>query len=375
MNPSNFYRRSDLSARSFYNSEESLSSENVSIPGSEYLPSEDENDHLSLDTSSDISSSETSSDDAAPIQQHPPTQGAPQPTPSQAQSLWDSDFDGRQQVSFSGSSTGLLRRITTQNPADIPIALFRQFFDDEIIDLMVSETNKYAEQFLASHQLRRSARMRRWIDVTTTEMENFFEIILATGSMQLPKMEDYWKKDDFYYHPMFHKLNITYNRFVLLQKNWHVADNQTAPTDDRLYKVADFAQKLISKFQAVYHPGKEVAVDETMISHRVRLLFRQYNPRKAHKYGIKLFKLCKMAGYIWNLSIYCGKGTGEIIDGLDHPGSLLVSLAAPLLNEGRLIVADNWYSSIPLAKYLQQRNIEYCIVEPCEKIDLDCHRN
>ena len=69
MNPSNFYGRSDLSARSFYNSEESLSFEDISIPGSEYLPSEDENDHLSLDTSNDISSSETSSDNAAPIQQ------------------------------------------------------------------------------------------------------------------------------------------------------------------------------------------------------------------------------------------------------------------------------------------------------------------
>ena len=158
----------------FFNSEESLSSDDISIPGSEYLSSEDENDHLSLDTSSDISSSETSSDDAATIQQHPLTQGAPQPTPRKAQSLWDSNFDGRQQVSFSGSSTGLLRQITTQNPADIPIALFRQFFDCEIIGLMVSETNKYAEQFLASHQFRRSARMLRWTDVTTTEMEKIF---------------------------------------------------------------------------------------------------------------------------------------------------------------------------------------------------------
>ena len=170
-------------------------------------------------------------------------------------------------------------------------------------------------------------------------------------------MEDYWKKDDFCYHPMFHKLNITYNRFVLLLKNWHVADNLAAPTDDRLYKVADFVQKLISKFQAVYHPGKEVAVDETMISHRGRLLFHQYNPGKAHKYGIKL---CEMTGYIWNFFIYCAKGTGEIVDGLDHTGSLLVSLVAPLLDEGCLIVADNWYSSIPLAKYLQQCNTEYC---------------
>ena len=206
--------------------------------------------------------------------------------------------------------------------------------------------------------------------MTTTEMEKFLRIILATGLIQLPKMEDYWKKDNFYYHSMLHKLNITCNKFVLLLKNWHVADNQTAPTDDRLYKVADFVQKLISKFQAVYHSGKEVAVDETMISHRGRLLFRQYNPGKAHKYGIKLFKLCEMTGYIWNFSILCGKGTGEIVNGLDHPGSLLVSLTAPLLNEGRLIVADNWYSIIPLAKYLQQRNTEYCRTLQKKKISI-----
>ena len=121
-------------------------------------------------------------------------------------------------MSFSESSTGLLRRITTQNLADIPIALFRQFFDDKIIGLLVSETNKYAEQFLASHQLRRSARMRRWTDVKRNEKKKFWGIILATGLIQLPKMEDYWKKDNFYYHPMFHKLNISYNRFVLLLK-------------------------------------------------------------------------------------------------------------------------------------------------------------
>ena len=78
-----------------------------------------------------------------------------------------------------------------------------------------------------------------------------------------------------------------------------------------------------------------------MISHRGRFEFCQYNPGKGHKYGIKLFKLCEMTGYMWNISIYCGKGTGEIVDGLDHPRCVLISLTSPLLNEGRLIVADN----------------------------------
>ena len=79
---------------------------------------------------------------------------------------------------------------------------------------------------------------------------------------------------------MFYKQNMSYNRFALLLKNWHVADNETAPTNDRLNIVSNFIEKLVSKFQAVSDPSEEVAVNETMISLRGRLLFRQYNPKK-----------------------------------------------------------------------------------------------
>ena len=78
-------------------------------------------------------------------------------------------------------------------------------------------------------------------------------------------------------------------------------------------------------------PAGEILVDETMISHRGRLLFRQYNPEKAHKYGIKLFKLAEMTGYVWNISIFCGKE--NVIAGLDHPNSTIVTLEEPPLNE------------------------------------------
>ena len=112
---------------------------------------------------------------------------------------------------------------------------------------------------------------------------------------------------------------------------------------------------LISNIPSAYVPAGKISVDKTMISHRGRLLFCQYNPGKAHKYGIKLFKLAEMTEYVWNISIYCGKGKENILAGLDHPGSIVVTLAKPLLNEGRLLVADNWYSSIPLANYLREK--------------------
>ena len=71
-----------------------------------------------------------------------------------------------------------------------------------------------------------------------------------------------------------------------------------------------------------------------MIFHRGRLSFRQYNPEKAHKYGIKLFKLAEMTVYVWNISIYCGKRKEKVIAGLDYPGSIIVTLPEPLLDEG-----------------------------------------
>ena len=44
-----------------------------------------------------------------------------------------------------------------------------------------------------------------------------------------------------------------------------------------------------------------------MIPWRGRLSFCQYIPGKVHKYGVKLYKLCTVKGYTWNLKVYCGK--------------------------------------------------------------------
>ena len=116
------------------------------------------------------------------------------------------------------------------------------------------------------------------------EMRKFLGVILLTGLINYPNMEDCWKKDVLYYHPIFHQIDMSYNRFALLLKNWHCANNLDAQQNDRLHKISLFMKMLITNIQSVYVPNCEISVDETMISHRGRLLFRQYNPGKAHKY-------------------------------------------------------------------------------------------
>lgn len=91
-------------------------------------------------------------------------------------------------------------------------------------------------------------------------------------------------------------------------KLWHFADNETAPKDDRLHKVRNLVQILVSKFQKFKMPGDNLVVDETMIPFRGRLSFRQYIPGKSHKYGVKMFKICDEDGYTYNLNIYAAQG-------------------------------------------------------------------
>lgn len=73
---------------------------------------------------------------------------------------------------------------------------------------------------------------------------------------------------------------------------------------------------------------------------------------------MKTYKLCTDTGYIWSYKVYSGED--QIIEGLDKPGSVVITLAEDLLNEGRLLVTDNYYTSVSLARYLKQQKTDFC---------------
>lgn len=58
-------------------------------------------------------------------------------------------------------------------------------------NLLVIETNLYAHQFLASHQLKPHSRFHQWSDVTVIEMKTFF-LHLSMGLVEKSELEDYW---------------------------------------------------------------------------------------------------------------------------------------------------------------------------------------
>ena len=127
----------------------------------------------------------------------------------------------------------------------------------------------------------------------------------------------------------------------------HFRDNAAAETGDRLAKILPLINILESNFKNLFCPEKDIVIDETLVPWMGRLIFRQYIPNKAHRYGIKMFKICSVEGYTWGIRIYSGKSaTGERETGLAQ--KVCLELTKDLLNEGRTLFVDNFSQAMIL---------------------------
>lgn len=176
-----------------------------------------------------------------------------------------------------------------------PVALYKLFFTDNIVEMIVDETNKYAEQF--KNNLPSTSRMHQqaWRSVTRDEMTTFIGILPIIGVVQLPEIRLYWSNSNMYANTCIKKA-MKRDRFLSILKYLHFSDNTTAGITDKLHKIRNIVETIVDTFKSAIKPGKSIVIDESMVPWRGRLRFRQYIPGKRHKYGIKLYKLCLPEG-------------------------------------------------------------------------------
>jgi len=221
-----------------------------------------------------------------------------------------------------------------------PIDVYNCFLCDDIIKIIVIETNRQALKY-----------KRNWTNTNEVEIKNFLAIVMYTGLVSYPKISDYWSRQPLFYNTFVPKI-MPRNRFQELLRFFHVADNDTIVHGDRLGKIQPLVVKLVNNFKKYKVPGENVVIDETMIPFRGRLSFRQYIPSKSARYGVKLFKICDNIGYTYDLIIYSGKNTTSISNDITCASKVVLQLMTDYLNKGRTLIIDNYYTSLNLAHIL-----------------------
>lgn len=237
-----------------------------------------------------------------------------------------------------------------------PIDYFNLLFDDALLELIVNETNKYAIQVFLSGSGSTSSRITSWRDTNVIEIKIFIGLLFHTGSIRMNRMEDYWKKSELFNVPFFRQY-MSRNRFMLLLRTLHFNDTENHD-NNRLSKIEPIVSYFNNKMTNIYEPSKNLALDESMVLFRGRLVFRQYIKNKRHKYGVKLYMLTEPSGLVHRIMIYSGQGH-DASDEFTHTEYVVIQLMEGLQSCGRSLYMDNYYNSVRLAKTLLNKGT-YC---------------
>ncbi|XP_038065704.1 piggyBac transposable element-derived protein 4-like [Patiria miniata] len=250
-------------------------------------------------------------------------------------------------------------------------AIFSHFFD-----LLVTETNRYAATTIASKGgvdgLRRHSRLRKWRDVDAGEMKAFLAILLLMGMDRRPNYDAYWTTEWTIQTPGIRAI-LSRDRFYLILQVFHTTDNALLtqagdPNHDHQGKIKEVMDMLVSRWQSAYYPGREIAVDETIIPFKGRSSMKVYKPNKPHKWGLNCWNIAESnTGYIWNSELYQGKTNNETEVGLYK--NVVLRLSQPFNGKGHHIYMDNLFSSPELYFSLAENGIGACGTLRVNRVD------
>lgn len=276
---------------------------------------------------------------------------------AQDDNSWTPRNDDNPPPNFTGVSG-----LTDQPPEGAGVRYFVELFlNDDFFTLVTTQTNLYAEQYIASNDLPPSSPVRRWKPVEPSDMKKFFAIYILTGLVPKSRLKEFWSTDFLVATPVFGSI-MSRDRYLLVLRFLHFQDNTTADKDDKLYKVRPLIDMMVGQFRAAYRPTKQVSIDEELVKFKGRCAFRQYIPSKRARFGLKIYALCDSKGYYWNSIMYVGKPLTPLplTAELGATGALVVYLLADLVNKGHQVYLDNFYTSLPLCTYLLNKATAVC---------------
>jgi hypothetical protein len=169
--------------------------------------------------------------------------------------------------------------------------IFKLFFTQDLVEMIVRETNIYAEQCIVSRDrtIPLRSRMRDWKPVTVDEIYVVLALFILMGIVQKPTLRSYFSRNSVLATPIFTSV-ISMDRFESICKFIHFNNNDSRDTyqgPPKLFKIYPLVSYLNSKFQNLYIPDQNIAIDESLTLWKGRLSFKQYIPLKSSKFGIK----------------------------------------------------------------------------------------
>ena len=183
---------------------------------------------------------------------------------SQDSSSWtDQSQIDRSAFPFIGNS-GV--NVNLQNKTNV-VEIFESFIDSEIMELIVNETNKYADNYIdekrRSGKIRQKSRDLLWKESTNPgEVRIVLGNVILQGIVQKPNIDYYHSTNPLIHTPIFGKI-ISRDRLKLILKYLHFSSLER--NDDPLYKIRTLLNLFVARFKSNCTPERNINIDESLM--------------------------------------------------------------------------------------------------------------
>lgn len=245
-----------------------------------------------------------------------------------------------------GSCTNIPVASAITKPVDAILLFLRP-----IITLLVLYTNMEAKRVFIEKKFKTA-----WKSIDEEEMYAFIGLILTAGILQLSKetLTILWSAR---YGPPVFRATMSHHRFKEIQRYMRFDDKSKRSIKDKFAPFREVFNLFNNLLVSFYIPGKNMTVDEQLIPYRGKCGFRQYNPKKPVKYGIKIWWLCDAENYYPLLGhTYLGREKNKTTQ-LEVTHQVVVSLTEPYQGTNRNVTCDNYFTDLILAESMLKNGL------------------
>ena len=248
-----------------------------------------------------------------------------------------------------------------------PFELFELFFDQEVINFLVSESTRYALfKNMPDPQ------------ITPDEMKCFLVVLVLSGYNELPGKKYYWDSEPDMKNIMAVEM-MRRDKFLTIFRYLHCADNLNIDKKDKMFKLRPLMDNLRGKFMTYFVLEPELNYDESMIKYYGKHSCKQFIRGKPIRFGYKAWCINTKNGYLVNFNIYQGNDpmTNENYQKLfGKAAAPFVTMINELPEQKRNLAYtfyfDNLFTGFTLLKYLKDQGYEACGTIRDNRIPKNC---